>query len=192
LGSPKQHLSTRYIARNILTHHPIEQPGAPNSDGNTAPQEPNLGGKQQSYEEAALTSAPVQSTEPIIGGKQQSFEEAAVTSDPAPTKSVTTDTEDTSSSTAAAAAASNSTAQPISSGSTQINKETSPSEKEQRISSQSKDGESSETPRQAAHVDASKEALEGPQGPPLKTADEFAKESKGKKPDDAEKSKLSI
>ncbi|OGE57741.1 hypothetical protein PENARI_c001G03956 [Penicillium arizonense] len=35
-----------------------EQPGAVNADGNTAPQEPNLGGKQQTFEEAALTSVP--------------------------------------------------------------------------------------------------------------------------------------
>jgi hypothetical protein len=207
--------SDKYTGTQLI--HPIEQPDAPKSDGNTAPQEPTIGSKQQSFEEAALKSAKVPasnvpiiggkpqsfeedaltsakvptSTVPIVGGKTQSFEEAAVTSDPSP-KATTIDTKDTSPS-AAAAATSNSTAQPLSSGFTEVNKESSTSNKEQRSSSKS-EGESSEPPRQAAHADASIEALEGPQGPPPKTAEEFEKESKGKKPaaatDDVEKSKL--
>ncbi|CAG7979309.1 unnamed protein product [Penicillium salamii] len=145
-----------------------EQPDAPKTDGNTAPQEPNLGGKTQTFEEAAVTSDPV--------ATKTTTEPATSTFDP----------EDTSST----AAVSNS-AQPISSGSTESNKDKE-TDTEQRDSSQSA-GESSAPPR-PAHPEASIEALEGPQGPPPKPAEEFEKEAKGKAPvkDDTQKSEKSL
>ncbi|KAJ5367520.1 Solid-state culture expressed protein (Aos23) [Penicillium brevicompactum] len=140
-----------------------EQPGAPETDGNTAPQEPNLVGSK---------------------AKTQTFEEAAVTSDPIATKTATIDPEDASST----APAASSTAQPISGGSTESNKEKETSDKEQRDSSLSSGGNSGV--QRPAHPEASIEALEGPQGPPPKPAEEFEKEAKGKAPvkDDTEKS----
>lgn len=80
-------------------------------------------------------------------------------------------------------ASSMSTAQPITSGSTEAggSKDESTTEKEQRSTSQPEEGGSSEAPHAGRTHDVSKEALEGPQGPAPKPAEEFVNESKKKK-----------
>jgi hypothetical protein len=80
---------------------------------------------------------------------------------------------------------SSSTAKPISSGATGSIDDNSSTQEQRSIgTSQSGEGEgeSSEAPRPARAQEASKEALQGPQGPAPKAAEDFANESKGKKP----------
>ncbi|KAJ5782734.1 Solid-state culture expressed protein (Aos23) [Penicillium paradoxum] len=74
-----------------------------------------------------------------------------------------------------------STAQPVSSGSTEPISGNNDTEKEQRSTSQAGEGESSEAPHPPRPQDVSKEALEGPQGPAPRPAEEFENESQGKK-----------
>jgi hypothetical protein len=188
-----------------------EQPGAVNADGNTAPQEPNLGGKQQTFEEAALTSvqAPGKSTldnnnttgvidpnasiaEPITGNNTNTTSSTG-TGVIDPNASIAKPITGNNTSTAATSAEATQPLPGLGAGSSSEpsnrTDNTTPT-KEQRSTSETQQGDSSNStgnarasesaPKGNSHSHASEEALKGPQGPAPKSAEEFMKETKRK------------
>ncbi|EKV05623.1 Solid-state culture expressed protein (Aos23), putative [Penicillium digitatum] len=127
-----------------------EQPGAIQSDVNTAPQYPIFYNKRS---------------------KSQGKEITSITTPHAPTS--------------ISACTSVTPALPISSGSTEASRSkddnSSSSNREQRSISQVEGGASSESPHPSRPQDVSKEALQGPQGPAPRPAEDFEKEYRGKK-----------
>ncbi|KAJ5508667.1 hypothetical protein N7527_010810 [Penicillium freii] len=147
-----------------------EQPGAIQSDINTAPQHP------------------------IIDNKPQETEVTSVTTPRAPTSisactSVTPALSISGDPTEATEASKSKENKPISGVSTE-----SGYNQEQRSTSQAEGGQSSDAPRPAHTQEVSKEALQGPQGPAPRPVEDFEKEYRRKKPagkdDDIEKSML--
>jgi cobalamin biosynthesis Mg chelatase CobN len=149
---------------NISNAQPVEQPGAIKSDVNTAPFEPVLGNKRSKPRETEVTSI----TTPHAPNSLTAC--TSVT----PALPITGDSTEPSRSTEN---------KPISSGSTETSeiKDNTPSKQEQRSTSQAEDGESSEAPHPARPQDVSKEALQGPQGPAPKSAEDFENEAKRKR-----------
>ncbi|KAJ5617063.1 hypothetical protein N7537_002177 [Penicillium hordei] len=141
-----------------------EQPGAIQSEVNTAPQHP------------------------IINNKPQETDVTSITTPHAPT-SISACT----SVTPALSISGDPTDATEASESKDNNDPT--SNQEQRSTSQAEGGESSDAHRPAHAHDVSKEALQGPQGPAPRPAEDFEKEYRGKKPagkeDDIEKSSSS-
>ncbi|KAJ5312559.1 hypothetical protein PENANT_c007G04109 [Penicillium antarcticum] len=175
-----------------------EQPGAINVDGNTAPQEPKLGGKQQTFEEAALTSVPAptksaldsNNTTGVIDpnasiGKPITGSEANTSSSIGagvldPTASLAKPLSGTNTSTAPVSAEATQPLPDEGAGSSSGPTDTAPSTKEQRSTAETDFATSESTNKGESHASASAEALKGPQGPAPKSAEDFEKETKRK------------
>ncbi|CAG8903899.1 unnamed protein product [Penicillium egyptiacum] len=141
-----------------------EQPGAIQSDINTAPLGPMIKSRH---------------------AKSQGTEITSITTPRPPTSisactSVTPALDISGELTTASESKEN---KPISSGSTGASgsNDDNTSKQEQRSTSQAEGGESSEAPRLARPQDVSKEALQGPQGPPPRAAENFEKDYRAEK-----------
>ncbi|KGO67638.1 hypothetical protein PITC_064010 [Penicillium italicum] len=154
-----------------------EQPGAIQSDVNTAPQHPVLDNKPQATEVTSITTPHAPTS---ISACTSVTPALPITGNPAETSESEVN-------------------RPISSGSTESsgsNDDNSSNPNQgQRSTSQAEGGESSDAPRPVHHQDVSKEALQGPQGPAPRPAEDFEKEYRGKKSagrdDDIEQSSAS-
>lgn len=151
-----------------LTLHPAEQPGAIQSDVNTAPQHTIIDNKPQETEVTSITTPRAPTS---ISACTSVTPALSISGDP----------------TEATEASKSKENKPISSVPTE-----SSYNQEQRSTSQAEGGQSSDAPHPAHTQEVSKEALQGPQGPAPRPVEDFEKEYRRKKPagkdDDIEKS----
>ncbi|KAJ5399969.1 hypothetical protein N7465_010458 [Penicillium sp. CMV-2018d] len=149
-----------------------EQPGAIQSDVNTAPQHPIIDNKPQETEVTSITTPRAPTS---ISACTSVTPALSISGDPTEATEASTESKEN---------------KPISSGYTE-----SSYNQEQRSTSQAEGGQSSDAPHPAHTQEVSKEALQGPQGPAPRPVEDFEKEYRRKKPagkdDDIEKSSSS-